>query len=363
MNPQPLERRVTTTTTPTGLPGGNVIGTYLDPALFIPPLYAALKVREAGARVITGLTSNVDVPRQSQSVTAYWVAENTAITFSDPGFDRVSLRPKHLGTISEFSRNMLLQSTPDIETILRNDMSNVLARGLDAAAINGTGTNNDPVGILNTTGIGSVSLGTNGGTPVWANILALIEQVEVANVGDDARAFLGGARFKAFAMGAPKIPASNPALGFIMDGPDTLAGYRFLATNLVPSNGSKGTGTNLSALIYGNWSDLLIGMWSEVDILVNPYAETAYVKGKRPGARDADLRRGSAPPPELRRYHRHRRAVTPARFPDGLELRAVAELRTDGRRLEGYAATFSTPARIGNAFTETRRLLGALGRV
>jgi uncharacterized protein len=46
--------------------------------------------------------------------------------------------------------------------------------------------------------------------------------------------------------------------------------------------------------------------------------------------------------------------VTPRRYPDGLELRAVAELRAAGRRLEGYAATFDTPARIGG-FTETIR--------
>ena len=44
----------------------------------------------------------------------------------------------------------------------------------------------------------------------------------------------------------------------------------------------------------------------------------------------------------------------PARFPDGLERRAATELRaaSSGRRLEGYAAVFGVPARIGG-FTET----------
>jgi HK97 family phage major capsid protein len=166
LNP-PMERRVTTTTAPNGFPGGNVIGTYLDPSLFIPPLYAALTIRKAGARVISGLVSNVDIPQQSQSVVGSWVAENTPLTFTDPGFTRVSLRPKHYGAITEFSRNMLLQSTPDIEALLRADMTNVLARGLDAAAIAGTGTANDPVGILNQTGIGTVSMGTNGAPLTW----------------------------------------------------------------------------------------------------------------------------------------------------------------------------------------------------
>lgn len=276
MNPT-VETRITTTTTPGGFPGGNVIGSYLDPALFIPPLYAALKVREAGARVITGLTSNVDIPRQSQSVVGSWVAENSNLTFTDPGFDRVSLRPKHYGTISEFSRNMLLQSSPEIETILRNDMSNVLARGLDAAAIAGTGAANDPTGVLNTSGIGSVAIGTNGGAITWAAVLALIEAVELANVGDDARAFISNPKAKAQAMATPRVP--SVALGFVMEDPGQLAGARFLYTTLVPSNGTKGSGTGLSTLLYANWSDLLIGLWSEIDILVNPYAEVAYQKG------------------------------------------------------------------------------------
>ena len=272
-----IERRVLTTALPGGAPGGNVIGTFLDPALFIAPLYAALKVRQAGATVITGLISNIDMPRQSASVVGSWVAENTPLTFSDPGFDHVSLRPKHFGTITEFSRNMLLQSTPDIETILRNDMTAVLARGLDAAAIAGTGTANQPTGILNTPGIGAVAMGVNGAVLTWAAVLALIEAVEVNNVGDDSRAFLGNARVKAAASAAPKV--AGVALGFIMDDPDELAGYKFLSTMLVPSGGIKGTGTGLSSLIYGQWSDLVIGLWSEVDILVNPYETVAYSKG------------------------------------------------------------------------------------
>ena len=274
----PVERRVTTTGLPTTGPGGNVIGTYLDPALFIAPLYAAMRVRQAGATVISGLTSNIDMPQQSQSVIGSWVAENSPLTFSDPGFQRVSLRPKHYGTISEVSRNMLQQSTPDIETILRNDMTNVLARGLDAAAIAGTGAgNNQPLGILNQPALSVVSLGPNGGALSWGAVLALIEAVEVSNVGDDSRAFIGNARVKALASQTPKV--AGVALGFVQDEPDELAGYKFLSTMLVPSNGNKGTGTGLSSLLYGNFSDLCIGLWSECDILVNPYETVAYSKG------------------------------------------------------------------------------------
>jgi HK97 family phage major capsid protein len=153
----------------------------------------------------------------------------------------------------------------------------VLARALDGAAINGTGSSNDPVGILNTTGIGSVSSGTTGGPITWPNVLALIEAVETANAPADARAFVGNPKVKAAAMQTPRV--SGVALGMVMEAQDRLAGYPYASTTLCPSNLTKSTGTGLSALIFGSWSELLIGTWNAIDLLVNPYAETPYQKG------------------------------------------------------------------------------------
>jgi HK97 family phage major capsid protein len=272
-----VEQRVITTAAPSGLPGGSLIQTTLDGEQYIDLLRAALRIREMGARYLTGLTGNVDVPRLAQAAAAGWVAENTALTPSDEGFDKVGLRPKHAGAIVEFSRNMLQQTTPAIEDLVRGDLAAVLARVLDAAAISGTGAANDPTGILKTSGIGAVAMGTDGGAITWPAVLALVESIEVGNVGDDQRGFLGNPKVKASAMQTPKV--SGVALGFVMDEPDKMAGYGFASTNIVPSNGTKGTGTGLSSLIYGNWSDLLIGVWSELDILVNPFESTAYAKG------------------------------------------------------------------------------------
>ena len=67
----------------------------------------------------------------------------------------------------------------------------------------------------------------------------------------------------------PKVSGQN---GFIWDGTDTpLNGYRAAVTNAVPSNGTKGTGTNLSSIIFGNFQDLVIGMWGGLDLVVDPY--------------------------------------------------------------------------------------------
>jgi HK97 family phage major capsid protein len=276
---QALSRRIERRVETTGGTGAGVIGTYLDGSQYIDLLRSALRIRQLGARILTGLVSNVDLPRLSAAATGYWVAENAAVTASDQTFDKVSLRPKTVGALTEFSRLMLLQSSPEIEMLVRDDLAEVLARTLDSAAINGATGGANPVGILNTSGIGSVALGTTGGALTWAAVLSLIEQVENANAPDADRGFLGNPKVTAQAMATPKI--SGAAQGFIMDGPAEMAGYVYKSTTLVPSNLTKSTGSNLSALIYGSWSELLIGIWGGdgVDLLVNPYESTAYPKG------------------------------------------------------------------------------------
>ena len=165
-----FEKRVVTTGLPAGGPGSNVIATDWRGDKFIDRLRAAMAVRRLGARVLDGLVGNVDIPRLKASATTAWVAENAAITASDPQFDKVSLTPKHCGVMTEVSRNMVLQSSPAIEEILRDDFAALLAEALDKAAIQGGGTN-EPTGILATCGVGDVSGGAAGAAPTWANIV------------------------------------------------------------------------------------------------------------------------------------------------------------------------------------------------
>ena len=60
-------------------------------------------------------------------------------------------------------------------------------------------------------------------------------------------------------------------------GRSQIAGRRFEVSNNVPSNLTKGSGSNLSAVIYGNFADLLIGLYGTLEILVDPY--TDFAKG------------------------------------------------------------------------------------
>ncbi len=271
--PADVEQRVMTTALPASGPGGTLIPTDYRGDLFIDRLRRSNRVRAMGATMLTGLTGNVTIPRRKASVVAGWVAENTALPNSDPAFDSITLSPKHCGVISEWSRNMIQQASPDVEQLARNDMAQELARTLDLAAILGSGTGAEPRGILNTSGIGSVALGANGGPITFDALADLMGVVDDADATGGSMGFLTNTKVR---RAAAKLKATdgNPLGVQVM-----FQGMTPTVSNNVPSNLTKGTGTNLSPVIYGNWSDLIIGVWSELDILVNPYEATAYAKG------------------------------------------------------------------------------------
>ncbi len=269
-----FEQRVQTTAAPAGGPGSNIISTDLRGDQYIDRLRNALRVRQLGATVLSGLVGNVDIPRLKASATSGWVAENAALSASDAQFDKVSMSPKHVGALAEYSRNMLLQSSPDIESLLRADFAQILAEAIDLAAIKGGGSN-EPTGILGTAGIGSVAIGTNGGPITWASVIDLIAECDTDNVTGSG--FLTNSKVVKSARKTSRVSGQD---AMIMEAPGTLAGYPIAVSNLVPSNLTKGTSSGVcSALIFGQWSDLLLGYWSELDVLVNPYESTAYSKG------------------------------------------------------------------------------------
>jgi len=273
---QIFEERVFTTTNPAGGPGSNLVPTDHRADQYIDRLRDALIVRRLGATVLSGLTGNVDIPRLRASVAAAWVLENAALTANNPQVEKITLTPKHVGALTEYSRNMVQQTSPDIEALLRNDFAQILAAEVDRAAINGAGAAGVPRGILQTAGIGSVAMGANGGPIAWSSVIDLVGAVEIANA--QGAAFMTNARVTRNARRTVKVASTDSEM--VMDAPAALAGYPVGVTNLVPSNLTKGTSVGVcSALIFGDFSQLLLGYWSEFDLLVNPYESAAYAKG------------------------------------------------------------------------------------
>lgn len=272
------EQRVFSTTNPAGGPGSALIQTTVSPNV-IDRLREKVLVRRMGATVLGGLTGNLAIPRLKASATAQWVAESGAITASDPQTEQVVFSPKHCGDIVEMSRNMVQQSSPDVATLIENDLAALLAVALDQVAIQGGGIN-QPSGVLAAgSGITVVPGGADGLAPTWANVINLIGAVDASNALDGSTlGFMTNAKVVK-AMRQTAKTTTDSASNFIQNDASTLAGYALGSTQNVPGNLTKGSGTALSALIFGDWSQLFLGFWSELDILVNPYESGAYSKG------------------------------------------------------------------------------------
>jgi HK97 family phage major capsid protein len=263
------ERRAITTMQPAAGPGGNLVQTSLGP--FIDRLRPTLAVEAMGATVLSGLTDSLELPRLKASGTASWNGEHTNATGSDPQFDKVPMGPKTVSAQYEVSRRMLLQAT-QLDAILRGDLGYLLAQALDGASIQGGGAN-QPVGILGNANVQVLSLGTNGAAmtvDTAADLMGLIDDANAfGNIG-----FLTNSKVKKAAIKLKDT--QNRPYGqseVFKQSPVTF-------TNQVPSNLVKGTsGSVCSAILYGVWSDLVIGYWSSVDIVVNPYADSVASKG------------------------------------------------------------------------------------
>ncbi len=272
----------------TATAGGHTVATNVLAANFIELLRNKLAVAGLGAQFLSGLVGNIAIPRQTAGATAYWVAENGAPTESQQAFDQVTMSPKTVGAYTDISRKLLLQSSIDVEGFVRNDLATVLALAIDLAAINGSGASNQPTGVLNTSGIGSVAGGTNGLAPTWAHIVDLETQVAVANADIGTLGYLTNAKARGKLKGTSKVSGQN---GFVWDDGDMpLNGYRAGVSNQVPSNLTKGTSSGVcSAILFANWADLIIGQWGSLDLMVDPYTGSTAGTVRVVALQDVDI--------------------------------------------------------------------------
>jgi HK97 family phage major capsid protein/HK97 family phage prohead protease len=266
-----LVRDLTTSTGTGTSKAGNLIATDLLAGSFIDVLRNRMVLPTLGAQFMPGLVGNVAIPKQTTATTAYWVAENSAPTEGAPVMGQVTMSPKTVAAFVDISRRLTLQSTPAVEQLMRNDLTASLAVAIDEAGIGTSGTNR-PTGVRGTSGIGSVAIGTNGGAPTWASIVNLVREVDIDNALTGQGAYLTNAKVKAKLATTPR-QASGVEGNFLLAAPyNELYGYPFVVSNQVPSTLTKGTASGVcSAMFFGIWSDLIIGQWSGIDLLVDPY--------------------------------------------------------------------------------------------
>ena len=267
--------------------GGHTVATDLRAQDFIGLLRNAMVIDRMGITVLDGLVGNIAIPRQTGGATGYWVAESGAPTESQQAFDQVALSPKTVGAFTDYSRKLLKQSSLSVESFVQGDLAKVLGLAIQAAAINGGGSN-EPTGILATAGIGNVAGGTNGLAPAWSHIVDLESAVAVANADIGTLGYLTNAKVRGKLKQVAKNGAASP---FIFgEGNAPLNGYQAAITNAVPSNLTKGTSSGVcSAIIFGNFADLIMGMWGGLDLMVDPYSQSTSGTVRIVALQDVDV--------------------------------------------------------------------------
>lgn len=263
--------------------GGNLVQTSLLYENFIEVLRNQLVTAILGARYLTGLVGNIDIPRQITQTGTYWVAEAGAPTEAEGTFDKVSLRPKTIGALSKMSRLMLLQATPSIEMLARQDLLAVLALAIDLAACSGSGSSNQPTGIVNQSGVGSVVGGTNGANLTFDHLIQLKYATKFANAPQGAAAFAMNSKTVGYLSTLKASTGSylwDPQGGLTAGSPDRVKGSPYAESQQLRSTLTKGSSSGIcSELIYGNWQELFIGMWGVTEIMLNPYDATGFTTG------------------------------------------------------------------------------------
>lgn len=227
---------------------------------FVELLRNRMVVQRMGATRLPGLRGDVSIPKQTGAATAYWLStEGTQATESQQTFGQVALTPKTVAAYTEISRQLTLQSNPAIEDLVMSDLSRVVAIAADAAAINGSGASGQPTGIINTSGVGSVtgsSLGFAGVLNFQEDVLGAGD-VDITSGGYVTTVSVASLLMQRVAFSSTASPLWT---GNLADG--NVLGFRAMSSGQMPSD----------TAIFGIWSDLAVAEWGILALEVNPYA-------------------------------------------------------------------------------------------
>jgi HK97 family phage major capsid protein/HK97 family phage prohead protease len=238
---------------------GDLVGTDFRPGSFIELLRNRSALAGLGVTSLTGLSGNVAIPRQTGAATAYWVAESGSPTESNQTVDQVNMSPKTVGAFTDYSRRLMLQSSIDVEQMIRQDLATVLALEIDRVGLYGLGNSNQPLGIKLTTGINTKDFAAN--TPTYAEVVDMESLIAADNADIGAMSYLMNASMR----GALKTKDKGTDTGaYVFEPGGTVNGYNAVVSNQVATND----------IFFAVWSQLIMGMWSGLDLTVDPYTHS-----------------------------------------------------------------------------------------
>ena len=262
--------------------GGNLIPT--EKVGFFDALWAKTVLGALGVQSLTGLSDNTDLNGWDTAPVAYWAAENGSQSPTDATIANRTLRPKLLGSAVDISMLLKIQTNSSVDAYFMDGMLKAMAVAYEAAVINGDGTNK-PTGILGTSGIQDVAIGTNGGAPTLAKILELIQKVGSANADLTNAKFLTNPKVVAKLKQIPIDSGSGAMLmayGNYFGGvQNVIDGYPVQVTSNVPSTLDKGSSSDVcSALIFGDFSQVVTAQFGGLEISVDEISAAMRRTGK-----------------------------------------------------------------------------------
>ena len=257
--------------------GGALVGTNRLDAQFIDLIRNRSAFLNSGLTMLSGLEGNVEIPKKLGASSYYFVGENAEVTNSKLAFGLVNMVPRTIGVRVPISRRMMIQASPDIENLVRLDMAESVALGMDYTIGYGTGSNGQPLGIINTTGIGSVTFADGsdkafpaslgGGTHDcgdWADYVDLETAIAANNLDAGSMQYIMNSVVRGALKQTLKV-SGDAGAGYIFTDAGQVNGYGATISNQMQTND----------VLFGNFADCVVGMWSGLDVVVDPYTQSA----------------------------------------------------------------------------------------
>ena len=246
--------------------GAALVGDNLMAGSFVEYLYSRSILQRLGITMLPGLVGNVEIPRQATKASPGSVAEGAAAPESILTLDQIAMSAKHVAVQGSYTRNMMLQSTPAVENLIRMDFARSMALQVDYLGIHGSGASNQPRGVKNTAGINTVAISTDG-DPSWANLVEMVKKIKEDNAVTTTPRWIFDADTWSYLVSNLK-ESGSAVIGFMLDADmpsSVLVGLPYEMTELL--------GT--AQLMLGCWDQLICGEWGGLDVMTDPYTQGA----------------------------------------------------------------------------------------
>lgn len=238
-----------------------------DPRTVAPLTPSTATLSNLGATVLDGLVGDVPLPT-SELFSFGFVGETAAVSETDVDIEGPTLKPKRCSGVAGISNKLLRQTSGSVESMIINQINGGYGRAIISAAINGGG-GNAPTGLYS---LITSNIDTTATVPTKAIITALESLVDQADGTNVSRGYLSD-HVLANVMKNTKVDAGSGR--FLFEG-DMLNGYKYERSSLVPKLNSDAN----HPLIFGDWSQLFLGYWGNVSILIDPYTLASSGKVK-----------------------------------------------------------------------------------